>query len=79
MNGEMFGEPELKRSPGKNNIRMNLREMKWEVVDCIHLAQDSDQWQSLVNTVTNLQVPEKVGNFLTTWATLSFSRTASLS
>jgi hypothetical protein len=29
----------------------------WEGVDWIHLAQDRDQWQALVNTVMNLQVP----------------------
>jgi hypothetical protein len=29
----------------------------WEGVDWIHLAQDRDQWQALVNTVMNLLVP----------------------
>jgi len=29
---------------------MDLREVGWEVVDWIHLAQDGDHWQSLVNT-----------------------------
>jgi hypothetical protein len=40
----------------KDNIRMNLREIGWEGVDWIHLAQDRDQWRSLVNTVLNLRV-----------------------
>jgi len=35
---------------------MDLREIGWEGVDWIHLAQDRDQWQDLVNTVMNLQV-----------------------
>jgi len=26
-------------------------------VDWIHLAEDKDQWQALVNTVMNLMVP----------------------
>jgi hypothetical protein len=43
-------------------------------VDWMHMAQDRDQWQALVNTVINPQVPWKVGNFLTRWVTVSFSR-----
>jgi hypothetical protein len=33
-------------------------------IDWISLAQDSDRWRALVNTVMNLQVPENAGNFL---------------
>jgi hypothetical protein len=40
-----------------DNIRMDLREIGWEVVDWTHVTQDRDQWQALVNTVMNLQVP----------------------
>jgi hypothetical protein len=29
----------------------------WEVVDLVHLAQDRNQWQAAVNTVTNIWVP----------------------
>jgi hypothetical protein len=36
---------------------MDLKEMAWESVDCIHLAQDRDQWQALVTMVMNLWVP----------------------
>jgi hypothetical protein len=35
---------------------MDLREIEWEVVDWIHLAQGRDQWRA-VNTVMNLRVP----------------------
>jgi len=31
----------------------------------IHLAQDRDQWRPPVNTVMNLWIPKKAGNFLT--------------
>jgi hypothetical protein len=34
-------------------------------MDWIHLAGDRDQWQALVNTVMNLRVPLRAGNFLT--------------
>jgi hypothetical protein len=36
---------------------MDLRETGWEDVHWIHLAQDRDKEQALVNTVMNLQVP----------------------
>jgi hypothetical protein len=39
------------------NIKMDLREIRWGGMDWIDLAQDSDQWWALVNTVMNLRVP----------------------
>jgi hypothetical protein len=36
---------------------MDLREIGWDDTDWIDLAQDMDQWRSLVNTVKNLRVP----------------------
>jgi hypothetical protein len=36
---------------------MDLREIERECVDCLHLAQDRDEWRAVVNTVTNLRVP----------------------
>jgi hypothetical protein len=41
----------------KDNIRIDLREIRWEAMDWIHLAQDRDQWRALVNMVMNLRVP----------------------
>jgi hypothetical protein len=32
----------------EDNIRIGLREIEWEGVDWMHLAQDRDQWQDLV-------------------------------
>jgi hypothetical protein len=40
-----------------DNIKMNLREIGWDGVDWIDMAQDRDQWRALVNTVLNLRVP----------------------
>jgi hypothetical protein len=31
------------------DIRMYFREIRWEDVDWIHMAQDRDQWWALVN------------------------------
>jgi len=59
----LVSKPEEKRPLGRprcrweNNISMDLREIEQEVVDWIHLAQDGDKWQALVNTVMNLRVP----------------------
>jgi hypothetical protein len=38
-------------------IQMELREIGWDNMDWIDLAQDRDQWRALVNTVMNLRVP----------------------
>jgi hypothetical protein len=38
-------------------IKMYLREIGWDGMDWIDLAQDRDQWRALVNTVMNLWVP----------------------
>jgi hypothetical protein len=34
-----------------------LREIGWDGIDWIDLAQDRDQWRALVNMVMNLWVP----------------------
>jgi hypothetical protein len=75
----LFGTPEGNRPLGRfgrrweDNIRMDLTERGWEVVDWMHLAQDRDQWWAVVNTVMNLGVLYKAGNLLTSWVTISFS------
>jgi hypothetical protein len=56
-------KPEGKRPVGRprrrwvDNIKMDLREIGWDGVDWIELAQDRDQWRALVNTVVKLRVP----------------------
>jgi hypothetical protein len=40
-----------------NNIKMDLREIGWDGMDWIDLAQDRDQRRALVNAVMNLWVP----------------------
>jgi hypothetical protein len=39
-----------------DNIKMDLREIGWDGMDWIDLAQERDQWRALVNTVMNLRV-----------------------
>jgi hypothetical protein len=53
----LAGKPEGKRPLGRprrrwvDNIKMDLREIGWNGVDWIDMAQDRDQWRALVNTV----------------------------
>jgi hypothetical protein len=59
----LSGKPEGKRKLGRprrrwvDNVKMDLREIEWDRVDCIDMAQDRDQWSALVNTILNLRVP----------------------
>jgi hypothetical protein len=39
-----------------DNIKMDLREIGWNDLDLIDLAQDRDQWRALVKVVINLRV-----------------------
>jgi hypothetical protein len=39
-----------------NKIKMDLREIGWDGVDWIDLAEDRDQWRALVNAEINLRV-----------------------
>jgi hypothetical protein len=38
-----------------DNIKIDLREIAWDCIDWIDLAQYWDQWRALVNTVMNIQ------------------------
>jgi hypothetical protein len=59
----LVGKPKGKRPLGRlshrwmDNIKMDLREIGWNCMDWIDMAQDRDQWRALVNTVMNLRVP----------------------
>jgi hypothetical protein len=59
----LVGKPERRRllrrlrQRWEGYIRFDLRDIGWEGVDWIHLAQYRDQWWALVNMVMNLKVP----------------------
>jgi hypothetical protein len=59
----LVGMPEGKTPLGRprrrwvDNIKIDLREIGWDGMDWIDLAQNRDQWRALVDTVMNLQVP----------------------
>ena len=59
----LVGIPEGKSPLGRprrrweDNIKMDTKEIGWDSVDWIHLAQDRDVRRSVVNTVMNILIP----------------------
>jgi hypothetical protein len=59
----LVGKSEVKKPLGKSrgrwldNIQMELREIGWDGMNWIDVAQDRDQQRALVNMVMNLLVP----------------------
>jgi hypothetical protein len=78
----MVGKPEGKRPIRRqrcrwvDNIKMDLREIGWNGMDWVDLAQDRGQWRALVNTVMNLRVPKNAGKFLSGCTIGGFSKRA---
>jgi hypothetical protein len=58
----LVGMPEGKKPLGRprrrweDNIKLDLREIRIDVVNWIQLAQNKVQWRACVNTVMNLRV-----------------------
>jgi hypothetical protein len=59
----LVGKPEGNRPRGRpscrcaGNIKTDLREIGWDGMDWIDVAQDRDQWRALVDMIMNLRVP----------------------
>jgi hypothetical protein len=58
----LVGKPDGKRPLERprrrweDTMKMDLRELGWESVEWVHLAQGRDQWGAVANTVMNLRV-----------------------
>jgi hypothetical protein len=80
----LVGKQEGKKPLGRprrrlvDNIKMALRELGWDGVDWIDVAQDRDRWKALVNTVLSLRVPWNAGKFLSGCTIGSSSRRSQL-
>jgi hypothetical protein len=63
----LMGRPEGRRPLERlgcrweDNIKMDLKEVEWEGVDWIDMAQDRNRWRALVSAVMNLRVPKTRG------------------
>jgi hypothetical protein len=80
----LVGKPEGRTPLGRprhrwvDNIEMDLREIGWDGVDWIGLAQDRDKWRALVNAVMNVQVPVSAGKLSSGFTTGDLSSSAQL-
>jgi hypothetical protein len=68
---KLFGRSLLR---WKYNIKMSIKQAGCEHVDWMKLAQVRVYWWALMSTVVNLQVAWKTGKFLSSRATVSFSK-----
>jgi len=57
-----LGRPRLR---WEDNIKMDLQEVGCGDMDWVDLVQDRDKWWALTNVVRYFQVPQNMGNFLT--------------
>jgi hypothetical protein len=62
--GKTEGNRPLARPRRKwmENIVLDLREIGWDGMDLIDLAQDRDQWRALVNMVMNFGFHKMLGS-----------------
>jgi hypothetical protein len=64
--GWKIGREEFERSGSRwdYNIKMNLKEIRCEVLEQINLVQEGVQQRIPVKTVMKLKVPQKAGDVL---------------
>jgi hypothetical protein len=57
--GKLEGNKPLgrQRSGWVDNIKMDLREIGWDGINWMHLAQDREQWRALASTAMNFRGP----------------------
>jgi hypothetical protein len=74
----LLGKPEGKSPLGRprrkweDNSKTDLGEIGWGGMDWIDLAQDWNEFRTLMNTVINRKVLQYIRKFLSSWATSGF-------
>ena len=58
----------------ENNIKIGVASLEWECIDVIHLIQDTDRLQAVVNREIKFEFQTKAKNCLNGAKTLRFSR-----
>jgi hypothetical protein len=43
----------------KDNIKMDLREIEYAGMECIHLAEDGGRWRAVMNMITNWRILQR--------------------
>ena len=52
--GHNFGRT---RHRFEDNIEMDLKEISWKDVDCVHVPKDSDNLRAVMNILVTFRVP----------------------
>ena len=63
------------RRKWRDNIKLDIQEVRCGVLEWIELAKDSNRWRALVNAMLKLRVPSNAGKFLPSCMPVGFSRT----
>jgi len=58
----------------KNNIKIDVQEVAWEVLDWISVVQNKDKCRAVHNTVVNCRVARNAAIFLISWENAGFAR-----
>lgn len=65
------GESTLK---WESNMKINLNQIRMDVLHWIYLAQDTEMWQAVLNTSADFGYQENARNFFTCGGTICFSK-----
>jgi hypothetical protein len=58
----------------EDNIKLNTKELRWEIMDWIYLAQDRTEWWAHVNMVINYWMHKRTGTSEVTRRVLTSSQ-----
>ena len=63
---KLEGKRPLRRTSRRRetNVTVGRKKIWWDGVDWIHLAQDVQKWQAVMQLLLNLRVPHSAVNFL---------------